>query len=139
MTKLNELAYQARNVMDAICTVEVAFDAAHTTIHIFDTQQAVEPEYNFATKQFVLSEAFWPMAETLAAKGFLPMYDTETTADWVARITWHFYSSKQTIKTFENAVMTTVMAHSVMQNEHENYNEKAYYHRYVKKLLPSIN
>ena len=139
MMKLNELEYKALNVMDEICTVEVAFEPQYNTIHIFDTAQAVEPEYNFVTKQFVLSDAFWPMAEKLATKGFISKNEGESITEWVNRLTWHFYSSKQTIKTYTNAVMTTVMAHSVIQNEHEQDNEKVYYRRYVKKLLPNFN
>ena len=68
--KLNELEYKGLNLFDEIGAVEIALNAKHQTIHVYDTAQIVEPEYHFASKNYVLSEGFYKMATVLMQKQF---------------------------------------------------------------------
>lgn len=128
--KLNELEYKTINIMDEVCTVEVAFANATNTIHIFDTAQAVEPEYDFVSKQFVLSDNFTKMAEVLASKQYIL-----TNESLINRVEWRFYASKQTIKIYKNNKMTVVELKTIQCLKDEQLIERNYYPRYVKKLI----
>ena len=65
-----QLEYRGLNLYDLVDTVEIAIDADLQMIHIYDTQQIVEPEYDFSTKSYMLSEGFWKMAKTIKEKQF---------------------------------------------------------------------
>jgi hypothetical protein len=68
--KIQELEYKGLNLLDVVGTVEIAIDTINKTIHVYDVQQIVEPEYHFQSKAFVLSDGFFNMARVLKQKQF---------------------------------------------------------------------
>lgn len=103
---IQQLEYKGLNLMDIVGTVELAIDAKNSTIHVFDVQQIVEPEYEFVTKSYILSEGFYKMAAVIKAKPLFLSGKELTLDGWVQAHRWVFYCSKQTVKQYENGNMT---------------------------------
>ena len=68
---IQQLEYRGLNLHDVIGSVEIAIDVDLNTIHIYDTDHIVEPEYDFLTKNFKLSEGFWKMANVINRKAII--------------------------------------------------------------------
>ncbi len=95
---IHEMEYRGLNLMDEVCTVELAIDEESETIHIWDTNHVVEPTYHFTKKQYELSEGFFQLVDILKQKYYFSAYKTFERDDWIEKITWIFYSSHQTVK-----------------------------------------
>lgn len=104
---IQQLEYQGLNLYDVVDTVEIAIDEDLKVIHIYDTQHIVEPEYDFSTKSYMLSEGFWKMAKTIKEKQFFLENDESNLNLWITPFKWVFYSSNQVIKIFEEGKMKT--------------------------------
>ncbi|MBD8034508.1 MULTISPECIES: aminopeptidase [Solibacillus] len=105
-----QLEYRGLNLYDLVDTVEIAIDADLQMIHIYDTQQIVEPEYDFSTKSYMLSEGFWKMAKTIKEKQFFLENEESNLEMWITPFKWVFYSSNQLIKVFEDG---KIKVHSI--------------------------
>lgn len=102
---IQQLEYRGLNLYDVVATVEIAIDADLKQIHIYDTQYIVEPEYDFLSKSYILSEGFWKMAKIIKEKQFFLENDESNLNLWITPFKWIFYSSNQTIKFFEEGKM----------------------------------
>lgn len=123
---IQQLEYRGLNLHDVIGSVEIAIDADLNTIHIYDTDYIVEPEYDFLTKTFTLSEGFWKMTSVLKEKQFL-LNDVKSLELWVESLKWIFYSSGHSIKIYEQGEM-------VVYNSYPNDKEILLYEKYFSRL-----
>ena len=127
---IHQLEYKGLTIMDEIGTVELAIDSKVSTIHVFDTQNIVEPEYDFATKGYRLSEGFYKMAGVLKEKPLLLASKELVLEQWIEAHCWIFYCSKQTIKHYEDGKMLIFAKHQFAQREEI----KKYYSNYILRL-----
>lgn len=132
--QIQQLEYKGLNLMEVVSTVEIAIDACTTTIHIYDTQQVVEPEYDFATKNYLLSDGFYKMAGVLKAKPLLLSNKEMTLLSWIDAHRWVFYSSNQTIKEYEQGQMHTIQQEQFPFLELNTDFNKKYYSKYVNRI-----
>lgn len=102
---IQQLEYRGLNLYDVVDTVEIAIDVDLKTIHIYDTHHIVEPEYDYSTKGYVLSESFWKMTKIIKEKQFFLKNDENNLNLWITPFKWVFYSSNQTIKVYESGKM----------------------------------
>ena len=127
---IHQIEYKGLNLMDIVGTVELAIDSIVSTIHIFDTQQIVEPEYDFATKGYRLSEGFYKMVGVLKEKPLFLAGKDLSLEEWIEAHCWVFYCSKQTVKKYENGQMTIFSTQDFAQLEAT----KNYYLNYISRL-----
>ncbi len=98
MMGILELEYKALNLMDQVCTVEVAFDPDNVTIHIFDLEQAVYPMYQFSNATFVVNDEFPKMEKLLLEKQFFTFKNNDKENEWERTLRWIFYSPEKAIQ-----------------------------------------
>ncbi|MGN7479743.1 aminopeptidase [Solibacillus silvestris] len=98
---IHQLEYRGLNLLDGIGTVEIAINPGLETIHIYDTNYIVEPEYDFSTGGYTLSEGFWKMAKAVKEKQFLKNNDENNLNLWTESFKWVFYSSNRSMKIYE--------------------------------------
>ncbi|RHW38646.1 hypothetical protein D1B33_07155 [Lysinibacillus yapensis] len=115
MGEIIEFEYRGLNIFDEISTVEIAIEPLTKRIHVLDTMQVVEPEYNFGKKRFQMSEGFQKMTEVLCTKRFQEIQD-QSTEQWVNDMTWIFYGSKKSIIKMEQCEITE-MPKATLANE----------------------
>lgn len=121
------MEYRGLNLHDVIGSVEIAIDADLNTIHIYDTNHIVEPEYDFLTKNFKLSEGFWKMAGIIKEKQLFLSNDEKRLERWIESFKWVFYSSGQSIKIYKQGVMVDYKIGYID-------NEKLLYEKYFSRL-----
>ena len=121
------MEYRGLNLHDVIGSVEIAIDADLNTIHIYDTNHIVEPEYDFLTKNFKLSEGFWKMAGIIKEKQLFLSNDEKRLERWIESFKWFFYSSGQSIKIYKQGVMVDYKIGYID-------NEKLLYEKYFSRL-----
>ncbi|MEG0386594.1 MAG: aminopeptidase [Solibacillus sp.] len=131
----NELEYKGLNLMDQVGTVELAIHAKLKMIHVYDTQQIVDPEYDFRTKNYRLTDEFFKMAQVLMQKSFLEKNIEDSLQSWVDSITWIFYSSKNAVKAYKNKEMLVLHFSELAQMDEQQLFDKNYYPKYVTRLL----
>lgn len=124
---IQQMEYRGLNLHDVIGSVEIAIDADLNTIHIYDTNHIVEPEYDFLTKNFKLSEGFWKMAGTIKEKQLFLSNDEKRLDRWIESFKWVFYSSGQSIKIYKQGVMIDYKIGYID-------NEKLLYEKYFSRL-----
>ena len=124
---IQQMEYRGLNLHDVIGSVEIAIDADINTIHIYDTDHIVEPEYDFLTKNFQLSEGFWKMAGVIKEKQLFLSNDEKRLDRWIESFKWVFYSSSQSIKIYTQGVMVNFKIGYID-------NEKLLYEKYFSRL-----
>lgn len=124
---IQQMEYRGLNLHDVIGSVEIAIDADLNTIHIYDTDHIVEPEYNFLAKNFKLSEGFWKMASVIKEKQLFLSNDEKRLDRWIESFKWVFYSSGQSIKIYKQGVMVVYKIGYID-------NEKLLYEKYFSRL-----
>ena len=124
---IQQMEYRGLNLNDVIGSVEIAIDANLNTIHIYDTDHIVEPEYDFLTKNFKLSEGFWKMAGIIKEKQLFLSNDEKNLDRWIVSFKWVFYSSGQSIKIYKQGVMVNYKIGYID-------NEKLLYEKYFSRL-----
>ncbi|AWE08028.1 aminopeptidase [Lysinibacillus sp. 2017] len=132
--KIQELEYRGINLMDVVGTVEIAIDADRMTVHVFDTQQIVEPEYHFQTKSYTLSEGFFKLAIVLKQKQFFLESKDENLEQWIDLHTWIFYCSNQSIKKYGQGEMTVIQKEQFKQWIDQPEASLEYYPKYFLRL-----
>lgn len=132
--RLIELEYRGLNLMDEVGVVEIALDEGGNTIHVFDANHIVEPEYRFLNKSYVLSEGFAKFAEVLRSKHFFAEKREGELAEWIEGFTWRFYSSSQMIKTYKEGQFTVINTAEVASKEEEALIQMGLYPKYVEWL-----
>lgn len=124
---IQQMEYRGLNLHDVIGSVEIAIDADLNTIHIYDTDHIVEPEYDFLKKNFVLSEGFWKMANVLKEKQLFLSNDEKSLVIWIESYKWIFYSSGMSIKIYNYGEM-------VVYNNSSIVKKKLLYEKYLSRL-----
>ena len=124
---IQQMEYRGLNLHDVIGSVEIAIDADLNTIHIYDTDHIVEPEYDFLTRNFKLSEGFWKMAGVIKEKQLFLSNDEKRLDRWIESFKWVFYSSGQSIKIYTQGVMVNFKIGYID-------NEKLLYEKYFSRL-----
>lgn len=132
--KIQELEYRGINLMDVVGTVEIAIDAEQKTVHVFDTQQIVEPEYYFQTKSYTLSEGFFKMAIVLKQKQFFLENKDEKLEQWIELHKWIFYCSNSSIKKYYLGEMTVIQKEQLKQWAAHSEVPLEYYPKYFSRL-----
>lgn len=132
MNEFLELEYRGLNIMDEISTVEIALDDLHNTIHIYDTNEVVEPEFNFAAKRYEMSNGFFKMARVLYEKRFF-----KTTSDsvdhWITEREWIFYGSKKSIVKYGGNTVIEIPKEICLNDA--NHQLPQLYKKYVLRVL----
>lgn len=131
----NELEYKGLNLLDQVGTVELAINAQLKVIHVYDTQQIVDPEYDFQTKNYRLSDGFFQMASVLMQKQFIDATKDGQCQTWVDTITWLFYGSRNCVKAYKNKEMSVVQVEQFSQSSEQQWMEQGYYSKYVYRIL----
>ncbi|RUL57110.1 hypothetical protein [Lysinibacillus antri] len=133
MEKFFEMEYRGLNILDEISVVELAINLELQTIHVLDQHQVVEPEYDFSTKKFRESEGFINMTKVLYDKYFLRKNMDEDLGNWVKRMKWIFYGSKQWIFQMENGNVKEVIKKTEI--DHQGVNDHDFYRKYIERIL----
>ena len=133
--KLYEMEYKGLNLLDEVCTVEMALDEASSIVHIYDTNYVVEPTYHFGRKEYELSEGFFKLAGVLQQKHFFLEKSGQNLEDWIDSLTWTFYSSNGLIKSFQRNTFSIVLAKMVVDQDEQSLMNQQLYPKYVKRLL----
>ncbi|MGM9950989.1 MAG: aminopeptidase [Lysinibacillus sp.] len=128
------MEYKGLNLMDEVGTAEIALDEGRNTIHVFDTNHIVEPEYHFFNKSYILSDGFAKLAEVLMSKHFFAEKREMELAEWIGSFTWQFYSSNQTVKTYKKGEFTIIPAAALSCKEESALIQMGLYPKYVKRL-----
>ena len=133
--QLCEMEYKGLNLLDEVCTVEIALDEALAIVHIYDTNYVVEPTYHFGRKEYELNEGFYKLVQVLKQKYFFVEKRNENTENWIEGLTWIFYSSNQSIKCYQKNTFSILPLKTIMnQDEQFLINEKLY-PKYVNRLI----
>ncbi|MBD8026796.1 aminopeptidase [Ureibacillus sp. Re31] len=132
MDKYTELEYRGLNIIDEISTVELAIDWENQRIHVFDTNQVVEPEYHFLTKSYQLSEGFYKMVKVLNDKQIWAIQKVEGVQKGYTDYAWYFYGSRNCILKYENSTMMEVIKIENLNDEMVTYHHL--YTKYISKL-----
>ncbi|MGE7023994.1 aminopeptidase [Solibacillus cecembensis] len=131
----NELEYKGLNLMDQVGTVELAINTDLKVIHVFDTQQIVDPEYDFQTKNYRLTDSFFKMANVLLQKQLLEENKEKYFQSGVDSYTWIFYGSINAVKAYKNKEMIFVPSGELTQLNEQQLMDQSYYPKYVFRLL----
>ena len=131
MSEILELEYRGLNLLDEISAVEVAFDLIHKVIHIYDTNQVVEPEFNFTAKKYQMSDGFYQMAKVLYDKRFIAT-EKQSAEQWRDAMTWVFYGSKKSIIKYEALTSSEIPKEEALNVENSNY---PFYEKYRSRIL----
>ena len=133
--QLCEMEYKGLNLLDEVCTVEIALDEALAVVDIYDTNYVVEPTYHFGRKEYELNEGFYKLVQVLKQKYFFVEKRNENTENWIEGLTWIFYSSNQSIKCYQKNTFSILPLKTIMnQDEQFLINEKLY-PKYVNRLI----
>ena len=130
-----EMEYKGLNLLDEVCTVEIALDVECDTVHIFDTNYVVEPTYHFGRKEYELNEGFFKLAEVLNQKYFFVEKKSENLKTWIDSLTWTFYSSNQTIKCYQGNTFSIRPLKMVMNQDEQSLMNEKLYPKYVNRLI----
>ena len=107
MSAIFELEYRGLNLLDEISSVEIAIDQLLKVIHIYDTNQVVEPEFNFSIKQYQLSDGFYKMTKVIYDKKFFVLAN-HTRTQWINEVIWIFYGSKKSILKYSEGTIIEI-------------------------------
>lgn len=133
MNNIVELEYRGLNLLDEISTVEIAINLENHVIHIFDQNQVVEPEYNFSSKKYQLSEGFYKMTKVLYDKQFLGVNKSLTIDQSINQMTWIFYGSKKSILKYEAAEILEVFKLDVL--DEETIRVQKLFEKYIARII----
>ena len=92
-----QIEYKALNLLDEISTVELTLDTINRSIHVFDVDGAVYPQFNFSTKQYEPNDEFWKMKETIEQKHFAAPFFVEVKEE----SKWLFYTPTKEVYCFK--------------------------------------
>lgn len=132
--QLSELEYKGLNLFDEVQTVEIAVDERLHVVHIFDTNDIVEPTYNYQKQNFELSDGFYSFVEVLKSKYFFVEKRELKISDWIESFTFQFYSSKRTLKTYSNKNLNSRNVMECIHFSDEELIGQKLYPKYVKRL-----
>jgi len=133
--RLYEVEYKGLNLLDEVCTIEIALDVDSNTVHIFDTNYVVEPTYHFGRNDYELSEGFFKLAKVLNQKYFFVEKRSQNLEKWIDSLTWIFYSSNKSIKCFHGNTFSIVPLKMIMNQDEQSLNDEKLYPKYVSRLI----
>ena len=91
-----QFEYKALNLLDEISTVELTLDTINGSIHVFDVDGAVYPQFNFSTKQYEPNDEFWKMKETIEQKHLAVTFFEQIKEE----VKWLFYTPTKEVYIF---------------------------------------
>ena len=133
--RLYEMEYRGLNLLDEVCTVEIALNEVLSTVHIYDTNYVVEPTYHFGRKEYELSEGFFKLAEVLNQKYFFVEKKNESIGKWIEGLTWIFYSSNQSIKCYQKNTFSIIPLKMMINKDEQFLIDKNLYPKYINRLI----
>ncbi|MFF5996889.1 aminopeptidase [Lysinibacillus sp. KU-BSD001] len=136
--QLSEMEYKGLNLLDEVCSVEIALDEVLDVVHIYDTNYVVEPTYNFKQKNYELSEGFFQLAEVLKQKYFFVEKRKSNMNEWMSSLTWQFYSSNKSVKCFDGQDITVMGIADLLQKSEQALIEAKLYPKYVYRLAEHV-
>ena len=104
-----KLQYQGMNLLDQIATVEIAVDEYHNTIHLYDPESVVWPEYRGVTSGYVLSDGFEKMLKVLESKPFFVNWQQQNESNGLCGISWIFYKQQSHILKSNNEIVNIML------------------------------
>lgn len=132
--QLSELEYKGLDLCDKVTTVEIAINERRNVVHIFDLNQVVEPTYNFQKKAFELNDGFFTFVEVLKSKYFFVEKRDLPLSDWIESLTFQFYCSKRSIKTYKKETLSIKDVMDYISCTDEELIQRELYPKYVKRL-----
>ncbi|WP_431027304.1 aminopeptidase [Lysinibacillus sp. LZ02] len=136
--QLSEMEYKGLNLLDEVCSVEIALDEVLDVVHIYDTNYVVEPTYNLKQKNYELSEGFFQLAEVLKQKYFFVEKRKSNMNEWISSLTWQFYSSNKSVKCFSGQDITVVRIADLVDKSEQSLIEAKLYPKYVYRLAEHV-
>ena len=91
-----QFEYKALNLVEEISTVELTLDTINGSIHVFDQDGAVYPQFNFSTKQYEPNDEFWRMKETIEQKYLAATFFEQIKEE----VRWLFYTPTKEVFCF---------------------------------------
>ena len=93
-----QFEYKALNLFDEISTVEITLDTRNSSIHLFDQDGALYPQFNFSTKQYEPNDEFWKMKDTIEKKHLTMTFFMEKEGE----TKWLFYTPEKDVYCITN-------------------------------------
>jgi hypothetical protein len=101
--------YQALNLMDEICTVEVTVDYEKMVVHLFDFSGAIYPIYDYASQSFVINDEFEKMLHVLSNKYLMRKRDQVNERFRFEDFKWIFYTPQKPIRKLVGSTKSIVL------------------------------
>lgn len=120
--------YQALNLMDEICTVEVTVDYEKMIVHLFDSSGAIYPTYDYVSQSFVINDEFEKMLNVLANKYLMRKRNQVNERFRFEDFMWIFYTPQKPIRKLIGSTKSIVLINQ--KNE-----EKSLLQAYFNKIL----
>lgn len=114
-----KLQYQGLSLLDQIETVEIAYDEQQGTIHLYDEERVIWPEYRGLQNGYVLSDGFDNMIKVLRSKPIFKNNAEQNDSEWLRNFAWCFYRKNALVLILEQG---TEKIHHVNQNFELNEN-----------------
>ena len=101
--------YQALNLMDEICTVEVTVDYEKMVVHLLDSSGAIYPTYDYVSKSFVINDEFEKMLHVLSNKYLMRKRDQVNERFRFEDFKWIFYTPQKPIRKLVGSTKSIVL------------------------------
>ena len=120
--------YQALNLMDEVCTVEVTVNYEEMVVHLFDDSAAIYPSYDYATENFIMNDEFEKMLQVLAKKYLMRRRDQLNETFCFEDFVWIFYTPQKPLRKLTGSTKCIELIH------HKD-SENALLQGYLNKVL----
>lgn len=129
MTSILHMEYKALNLLDEVCSVELAIMDDKKELHILDCHKAISPIYNFSVGKYKLNDDFYQMVRVLMKKKILFSNNCGEMSidDWLDRNTIFIYSDPSKVFKNKNSKL------DVIELKQNSYEENLYLH-YVNRI-----
>jgi hypothetical protein len=111
--------YNALNLMDERCIIEVTVNYETMCVHLYDIDGALYPMYDFVKKAYVLNEEFEKMIQALSTKRLIRAAYRGNEPFQIRQFNWFFYTKRKEIKVYNGA---TQMIEKVNENSEHSIN-----------------
>lgn len=104
MNPVLHMEYKALNLLDEVCSVEIAIMEDKRELHILDIHKAVSPVYHFGRQAYEFTDDFYRMIQVLMSKKILFSNNCKEMDEeqWLHQNTIYFYSENSNVITWGN-------------------------------------